>query len=584
MTSTSMKQNPAPWRPEWLWRLYAYIGAHTHALRADNERDRARQRMFISAFAVAWAYGYVLVTGTPVTTKLIMWIATGLLYGTAALAFWLYLVRHPAGGVHVQYAFMLLDPLMIGWALYAAPQMFAWFAVLMLVTVVRVGFRYGLNAMKVELVVACAAALWPLLSGSLLNVQIQTGASLTVMLVWAWWLFAPLIRSAEKAKQAQIEREVEKTKFDEMTNALRSKSDFLSQVSHELRSPLQRVVSALDVIEARFAKDPAEAELLSRIRRGTTALNTQIRDLLIVARGDAGKMEINPIPFEACELALSAARELQGEAQANGLELRVDVPVEPIFVVADPDRIDQILTNLLSNAIRHTHAGHVRLLLEPFDMRRSLLQFSVSDTGPGIDPDRVPALFEPFSRFGAMTRNDDGAGLGLAVVGSILRFIGGSLSIVSQERAGTTFKIEIPCEQAEASRDRLAPVPRPGRVLVVDDRQEVLEAIASVVHQLGFECDTAPSAALAANALGARRYGTVFIDLDMPVKGGRELASDTRRGGGPNAVSRLVSMSGANEGAGLREWPFDDNLAKPITLQAIQRVIGQSTLAAAVPR
>jgi signal transduction histidine kinase/CheY-like chemotaxis protein len=507
-------------------------------------------------------------------------MVAGLAYAAASLAFWAYLGRHPDGGVHAQYAFLALDPLVVGWALYAAPQLLAWFLVLMLVTIVRVGFRYGLNAMKVELGLAWLGAALPLIFGTFWRAQYQMSASLLLMLGWAWWLFAPLIRSVEKAKTLEIEREIERARLESLQDSLKAKSEFLSRVSHELRSPLQGVVSALDVIEERFAKDAAEAELLSRIRRGATALNTQLRDLLTLARGDVGKMEINPMPFEVGELARSVAREVRVEAEAKGLRLVVDAPADPIFVVADPARIDQVLTNLLTNATRHTRQGFVKLTLQPYDAAQGSLKFEVRDTGPGIPKDRIPTLFEPYTRFGEITRKGDGAGLGLAIVRSVLHYLGGKVNVISEPGIGTTFTVQIPAELLDGERSP-AGHPHRKRVLVVDDRQEVLEAILSVVTQLGFECDTALSVATAANLLGLRAYDIVFLDLDMPVKSGYELGAETRRGGGPNSSSRIVSISAADVPDDRRGWPFDGHLTKPITMQAIQRVIDQPSRAPA---
>ena len=564
--------------PAWLWRLYDYVGAHTSPLRAENERDRARLRVAMPSVGVSWIFAIHQIVGTPITATESVWMIASLTYAVAALAFWAYLRPFPDGGVHAQYAFMALDPMFIGWALYAAPQLLAWFLVLMLVTIVRVGFRYGLNAMKVELGFAWLGAALPLLFSSFWHAELQMSASLLLMLSWAWWLCAPLIRSVEKAKLLEIERQIESARIESLQDYLKAKSEFLSRVSHELRSPLQGVISAIDVIEERFAKNAAEAELLSRIRRGATALNTQLRDLLTLARGDVGKMEINPMPFEVVELAASVAREVRTEAEAKGLELVVEAPSEPIFVVADPARIDQVLTNLLTNATRHTRRGTVRLKLHPYDAEQGCLRFEVTDTGPGIDRARIPTLFEPYTRFGEITRKGDGAGLGLAIVQSVLHFLDGKVSVSSETGKGTTFSVSIPAELLDGDRPLDGGQP-PSRVLVVDDRKEVLEAIGSVVKQLGFECDTTLSVATAANLLGAHAYDIVFLDLDMPIKSGYDLAAETRRSAGPNSGSRIVSISAADVPDNLRGWPLDGHLTKPITMQAIQRAISQPAIA-----
>lgn len=565
--------------PGWLDAIYAYVGAHANPRRYENERDRAWQRTAMPAVSVAWIFAFHRIVDSPVSPSEYLWILAVMAYAVAGASFWFYLGRHPAGGVHAQYAFLALDPLIVGWALYAAPEPLAWWLVLMLVMIVRVGFRYGLNAMKFELAFAWLGASLPLVFSSYWHAQLQMTASLILMLVCAWWLFAPLNRSLERAKVLDIEN----AKVQSLQESLRAKSEFLSRVSHELRSPLQGVVSALELVEQRFGKDPAEAELLARIRKGATALHTQLRDLLTLARGDVGKMEINPLPFDASELVRSVGREIRSEAEAKGLALVVKAPAEPIFVVADAARIDQVLTNLLTNATRHTRQGSVGVELLPYDSDLKSLRFEVKDTGPGIDPARLPTLFEPYTRFGEITRKGDGAGLGLAVVRSVLLFLGGKVTVRSESGQGTTFCVEVPAERLDGETASNTG-PRSGRVLVVDDRAAVLEAIGSVVDQLGLQCDTAPSVATAANLLGARSYDVVFLDLDMPVKTGFDLAAETRRGAGPNSRTRILSISAADVPDDRRGWPFDGHLTKPITRLAIQGAIGPPLPAAAGTR
>jgi CheY-like chemotaxis protein/anti-sigma regulatory factor (Ser/Thr protein kinase) len=263
---------------------------------------------------------------------------------------------------------------------------------------------------------------------------------------------------------------------------------------------------------------------------------------------------------------------VRGEAERKGLQLLVDCPAEPIFVGADPARIDQVLTNLLTNAVRHTKVGTVRLKLHPFDVEHGCLRFEVSDTGPGIDKDRLPTLFDPYTRFGEITRKGDGAGLGLAIVRSVLRFLDGKIEVDSQPGKGTTFTVTIPATLLEGEEHVDSAQPS-GRVLVVDDRKEVLEGIASVVMQLGFECDTALTVATAANLLGIHPYAVVFLDLDMPIKSGFDVAAETRRSDGPNKGTRIVSISAADLPDNRKGWPFDAHLTKPITMQAIQRAL-----------
>jgi signal transduction histidine kinase len=423
--------------------------------------------------------------------------------------------------------------------------------------------------MKLELGFAWLAAMLPLLFSHYWHTQLQMTASLVLMLVCAWWLFAPLIRLVEKAKIL----EVENTKLQSLKDALMAKSEFLSRVSHELRSPLQGVVSALNNLEKRIIDDPDEAIQLSRIRRGAMTVNTQLRDLLTLARGDVGKIELNPMTFEAIELTLSVARETQTEADEKHLELRIETPQDPIFVVADPGRVDQVLTNLLTNAIRHTKQGSVLLRLHPYDEGKGCLRFEIIDTGPGIDKESRKTLFEPYTRFGELKSDSHGTGLGLAVVNTVVNLLGGKVDVTSELGQGATFTVEIPAERVR-DEGNLTVGEGPSRVLVVDDFQEALDGISSVVRrQLGLECDTASNVANAANLLAARRYDLVLLDLDLPIKSGYDIAAETRRGNGPNKQTRIVSISAADVPEERRGAPFTSHLTKPITVQAIQRAI-----------
>ena len=579
MTLPTTRTIPLPPGPAWLKRIYRYVDAHSNTMRYSHERDRALQRLAMPLAAVAWVLVYHWWVNKPPSTTEYVWAVAAVCYSLSSLAFRFYLKKHPEGGVHIQYGFFAFDPLMVGWALYASPRAMGWWLVLMLVMIVRVGFRYGLNAMKVELGFAGLGAMLPLGFSDYWQSEYQISGTLVVMLVCSYWLFAPLSRTLAAATLA----EVDKARMQSLKESLQAKSEFLSRVSHELKSPLQSVVSSLDQIEERLKTGPVEAELLSRIRRGTNALNAQLRDLLTLARGDVGKMEMNPMAFEVNELLESVAREVRPEAERKGLALIVELPPEPTFVVADPARIDQVLTNLLTNATRHTQHGSIRLKLEPYDSEGKALRFEVSDTGPGIREDSMPTLFEPYTRFGEMNGGGEGAGLGLAIVRSVLHFLDGSVRVRSAIGEGTTFSVTIPAEPVSEAVPADTTAPRE-HVLVVDDRQEVLEGLVGVIRQLGFQCDTALSVGTAANLLGARSYGTVLLDLEMPIKSGRDVAIDVRRGDGPNKSSRIISISAADMPENQRGWPFDGHLTKPISMQALQRAIAPPASAASPPR
>ncbi|MDQ6679725.1 MAG: ATP-binding protein, partial [Pseudomonadota bacterium] len=276
-----------------------------------------------------------------------------------------------------------------------------------------------------------------------------------------------------------------------------------------------------------------------------------------------------PEPFEACALVESVALAAREAAKSKGLHLSVELPPSIFFVLADGSRIDQVLTNLVVNSVRYTDAGEVRIVLYPFDEVRKCLRFSVKDTGPGLPPAVLPSLFEPDKLLSGTERKGEGSGIGLAVVRTLVKNLGGVISVSSQSGEGTTFNLAVPAEPIDADTSVTRQILNPDRILIVDDREDVLTGLTSVINELGYECDRASSATIAENFMAARRYSAVLLDIQMPIKNGAELAEETRRGRGPNRSVRLLGMSAAEVTAQYRNGPFDACLTKPIDRNAL---------------
>ncbi|MFW8584626.1 sensor histidine kinase [Rhizobium beringeri] len=167
--------------------------------------------------------------------------------------------------------------------------------------------------------------------------------------------------------------------------AVEDKIDFLAMISHELRTPLQVIISALDVLE-RPQDVKTRNELTGRIRRAANSLAVQLRDMLTLARAQTGYIELQPGALEAIELVREVVENYRAAAEAKHLELRQICPDETIFVVADSERIAQLLHNLVSNAVKYTPTGYVQVDLAPFDAKAAELVLRVRDTGPGLPP------------------------------------------------------------------------------------------------------------------------------------------------------------------------------------------------------
>jgi signal transduction histidine kinase/ActR/RegA family two-component response regulator len=368
----------------------------------------------------------------------------------------------------------------------------------------------------------------------------------------------------------------EKARVDAMHETLQARGAFLARISHELRSPLQGIVSALDAFEFRYGHKIAEDDqLIARMRRSSILLNAQLRDLLTLARGQVGRVQLRPEPFDASALVEGVVSACLEAARIRGIELTMDVPPSPLFVVADAGRLDQILTNLVTNSIRYSDSGGgVHLELTGFDEARHRLTMTIRDTGPGIPEERVRGLFSPDDILAGTESKREASGIGLAIVGTLLRHLGGTVDVRSNGGSGTEFNVQIPAELIDPESVSSSAISTDlKRALVVDDIPEVLDALATSVEALGWRCDCAPSVASALNQLAVHRYDAVLVDVELPFKSGIEMSKELRRGHGPNQNSRLIGMSAADAALDEEDLPFDATVLKPIDRAALRAAL-----------
>ncbi len=420
------------------------IGAHRVSSRDAEERDRALQRGVVAlALAAIWTAGLLL--GLPGGPPL-WFLLAGAIYGAASFAYRRSIGRLGDAGVALFYAFLVLDPVFLVGVLFLDPETFAFISPLLLVEVVRAGLRFGIRAMYLSWAVTLAMSSL-LLASSFWRTHTELGLSYLLMLVFGPLFCSSLVRRIHSVRVAEEER-ARVVASEELALA---RSAFLAKVSHELRSPLQGIVSALDVIEMRHARAfEGDLELIGRMRRSSMLLNTQLRDLLTLAKGQAGRLQMHPEPFDACSLVEAMAEAARELAVSKGLELVVDIPSEPLFVIADGARIDQVLTNLVVNSIRYTDSGQVRVTMQARGNPVSSLHFVVADTGPGIAGAMLPALFMPDQFVSTPARRGEGSGIGLAIVRTLVDLLGGKLAVTSELGVGTVFTADIPTEPVAA--------------------------------------------------------------------------------------------------------------------------------------
>jgi PAS domain S-box-containing protein len=361
----------------------------------------------------------------------------------------------------------------------------------------------------------------------------------------------------------------------------RSKSEFLANISHEIRTPLNGVLGLASQMR-RTQLDAVQHEMIRTIEASAQTLNALLSDVLDLAKIESGRLDLDPQPFDPEDVVRHLHRLFRGAAGAKGLEFHCEIDDSVTgMAIADSTRLNQVLTNLISNAIKFTAAGYIELKVwAEEDDGRQRLWFSVADTGAGIASEALPRLFERFMQAdGSISRSYGGTGLGLAISRNLARMMGGDVQVSSVAGLGSTFTLSI--DAPRWCEDGLAPVAddrqafdlpdRRLRVLLVEDHpvnRRVVELILADIADL--EC--AENGVQGLSAFRARPFDVVLMDMQMPVMDGLEATHAMRChehfAGAPRTPIIMLSANALSEHvqAG-RQAGADFHLAKPITAE-----------------
>jgi signal transduction histidine kinase/ActR/RegA family two-component response regulator len=373
--------------------------------------------------------------------------------------------------------------------------------------------------------------------------------------------------------------------YREVREADRRKDDFLARLGHELRNPLAPIVNALHLLERVGERGPQGPQLRAIMTRQIRNLAGLVDDLLDVSRIRLGKLALQTQPIDLRDVARRSFEALQLSRDAEGHDVALDVGTEPVVVMGDAARLEQVVGNLLHNAVKYTPRGApIRLTVEPAAGEAVLC---VRDRGIGIDPEMLPHVFQLFTQADrSLHRAQGGLGLGLALVRALVERHGGTVTGASAGLGhGSQFTVRLPlCTQAPepAAGDGQERPTRPSRILLVEDNPDAREALRGVFEMEGHWVAVAVDGLAAIELAATFQPEFAFIDLGLPGVDGFEVARRLRAAPGARPMC-LVALTGYGQPEDRRrtqEAGFDSHLVKPVLPEQLFEIIARTQAAA----
>ncbi|MDO8911653.1 MAG: PAS domain S-box protein [Phenylobacterium sp.] len=380
--------------------------------------------------------------------------------------------------------------------------------------------------------------------------------------------------------QRQIEADLLAAR-DAAEGAARVKSDFMANMSHEIRTPLTAILGFTRLLTARQDLAPEASAQLGRVATASDALLSIVNDVLDFSKLEAGQTEIKPRPVSPRGVLHDALSMFSPLADAKGLSLSFAADDLPDAVRLDPDRIRQVLLNLIGNAVKFTSTGGVRLVAT-YDQASEQLAVAVEDTGAGMSDEQCERLFKRFSQVdGSSTRQHGGTGLGLAICKGLVEAMGGAIGVNSRPGLGSTFHFKITAPEAAIVEPSVAETNATEaaeglRVLVVDDNAANRELVNALLSRVGVEVLEAADGPSAIEAASLNPVDLILLDLRMPGMSGPETLARIRQTDGPNQNIPILAFTADDDLARLGpDHGFDGLVRKPIVatelIDALQR-------------
>jgi signal transduction histidine kinase/ActR/RegA family two-component response regulator len=451
----------------------------------------------------------------------------------------------------------------------------------------------------------------PLLTGSLrlageraglydtaFGVALHNLVEITLLLTLLGWTGLAIARHSSERERAEAERRkllaLEQTARQEAERQATIRDEFLATLSHELRTPLNAILGWAQIVQTDFGDGERVRQAISVIERNARLQAQMIADLLDMSRILAGKMRLHVQPVDLAAVVSAALEAVQPAADAKGI--RIQRVLEPLadVVHGDPGRLQQVVWNLLANAIKFTpRDGRVQVVVARVN---SHVEIRVSDTGEGIAPEFLPRVFERFRQADASAaRIHGGLGLGLAVVKQLVELHGGNVTAFSDGLGrGAMFTVALPFAIVQPPVDEprvhplsadgpreLSPLPRLDglSLLVADDEADSLQLVAQLLQDCGALVATAASAREALVLALARPFDLIVSDIGMPGRDGYELIKDIRARGLTTPAVALTAYARSEDRTKALSSGYQGHVAKPVEVTELL-----ATVAALVQR
>jgi signal transduction histidine kinase/CheY-like chemotaxis protein len=401
---------------------------------------------------------------------------------------------------------------------------------------------------------------------------------------------------AESLKQAQeelkklaleLEDRVRERTF-ELEQANRAKDEFLANMSHEVRTPVGEVIGMTDTLLQQEVPFPVRKDL-EVVRNSSKTIMALLNDLLDLSRIEQGKLELHQRPFDIREVMASLVRTFEMQARDKGIAFETTIAEDvPGIVVCDPDRLGQVLKNLLSNALKFTETGSIRVQvhLDKATEHLAKIRFTVSDTGIGIPKEKIDEVFLTFTQLDtSYSKKFAGAGLGLAISKRLVELMGGEISVQSEVGKGVTFTFTVVFDKAVEAKQgeelqpamALSDLP-PLKILLAEDNAVNRLFLRRALIQAGHWVEEVENGKEVLERVGQNNFNLILMDIQMPDMDGLEATRRIRSGGYgkkgvPIVAITAYAMKGDREKF-LAEG-MDGYVTKPVEFGELARVIAE---------